>query len=81
MIKNIILIFQILFAIVLVFLIIIQAKGTGLSSSILGTSTVYSTKRGVEKIVYYGTVVTAVLFLLLQFLFWQLNKFFIYIRA
>lgn len=60
--KNIILIVQIILSILLVASILIQAKGTGLSSSIMGGSSIYSTKRGVEKIVYRFTILISLLF-------------------
>jgi len=62
--KTFFLILQIIFAVVLIFLITIQAKGTGLSKSFMGGSSLYSTKRGFEKIVFYATIVTTVFFFL-----------------
>lgn len=64
MLKNGILIFQIILAAVLVFLIILQSKGTGLSSSIMGGLSLYSTKRGVEKVIFYLTIAVSFLFFL-----------------
>lgn len=61
--KTAILIIQIIFAILLVLLILLQGKGAGLNSP-LGSIGVYSTRRGVEKIVYYATIATAFLFFL-----------------
>ena len=56
---------QIVFGVVLVFLIILQGKGAGLSSGAFGNFfSTYSTKRGVEKIVFQLTIVVAVLFFL-----------------
>ena len=64
MIRNGILIFQIILAVILVFLIILQSKGTGLSSSIMGGLNLYSTKRGVEKVIFYLTIAVSFLFFL-----------------
>lgn len=55
-------IFQILISICLTGLIILQAKGTGLGSS-FGPSS-FSTKRGVEKTIFWITVILAIFFAL-----------------
>ncbi len=62
MIKNIVLIVQIVFSLTLIFLIVMQSKGSGFGSSFMGGSQVYSTKRGVEKAVFKLTIVISVLF-------------------
>jgi len=67
MIKNIFLILQIFLGIGLVFLIVLQGKGTSLSRPILGSIGVYSTRRGVEKVIFYLTIVLAALFFLSSF--------------
>ena len=58
------LIAQIIVAITLIVLIILQGKGTGLSG-IFGGSTNYHAKRGMEKTLFYLTIVFAVLFIAL----------------
>jgi preprotein translocase subunit SecG len=55
---------QIILAIILVGLILLQAKGTGLGSSFGGDLSSYSTKRGAEKILFNMTIIVAVLFFL-----------------
>lgn len=55
------LIAQIVVSISLIVFVILQAKGGGLSS-VLGGSTNYHAKRGVEKTLFYTTIVTALLF-------------------
>lgn len=55
---------QIIISITLIVLIILQAKGTGLSS-VFGGSTNYHAKRGVEKTLFYLTIVVAVVFVAL----------------
>jgi preprotein translocase subunit SecG len=55
------LIFQIIVSICLITFIILQAKGTGLSG-VLGGSTTYHAKRGMEKTLFYATIVASILF-------------------
>lgn len=61
---------QIIIALLLTVAILIQSEGSGLSS-IVGGNQFYSTKRGVEKIVFIGTIILAVSFVI--------NSFFLYI--
>ena len=42
--------------------ILLQQRGTGLSSTFGGGMMEYSTKRGAEKIIFYATIVLVVLF-------------------
>lgn len=42
--------------------ILLQQRGSGLSSTFGGTGNVYTSKRGAEKIVFFFTIVMAVLF-------------------
>ncbi|KKT68728.1 MAG: Preprotein translocase, SecG subunit [candidate division WWE3 bacterium GW2011_GWB1_44_4] len=49
-------IIQILVALSLIALILLQAKGGGLGTAFGGQSQVYHTKKGVEKIVFYLTI-------------------------
>lgn len=53
---------QIVLSVVLIALIMVQSKGTGLSSVFGGEGNVYRTKRGAEKIIFIVTIVVAVLF-------------------
>lgn len=62
MIKNVFLVVEILVAVGLVSLILLQAKGTGLSSSFGGGGEFYQSRRGVEKIVTYATIGLTALF-------------------
>jgi protein translocase SecG subunit len=56
------LIAQIIVSVALIVLVILQSKGgTGLSG-VLGGSVGYHAKRGVEKTLFYATIVTAFLF-------------------
>ncbi len=54
---------QIASAVLLIVAILLQQRGEGLSGGLVGTALEYSTKRGVEKWLFYGTIVLAVVFL------------------
>lgn len=56
---------QITVGIILIGLIILQAKGTGLGSGFGGDMGHYSTKRGAEKFIFTATIVIGVIFLLI----------------
>lgn len=63
--ENGLFLIQILLGVILVFLVLIQAKGVGLGTPFGGTLwAAYSTKRGVEKVIFNLTIVLAILFLL-----------------
>ncbi len=46
----------------LVFCVLLQERGTGIGSSFGGSSTIYRTKRGVEKVLFRATIVFGLLF-------------------
>ena len=52
--------FQIISSIALVALVIMQAKGTGLSGTFGGEGMFYRSKRGVERLLFRGTIISAV---------------------
>ena len=54
----------ILVAVALVVAVLLQARGTGLSSTFGGDSAVYRSRRGVERRLWQFTIVLAVLFVL-----------------
>lgn len=56
-------IIQIVLAILLVGVVLIQNRGTGLGAAFGGEGNIYRTKRGVEKYLFTATIVLAVLFL------------------
>lgn len=66
MIKQLIFIIQIVLAVLLVLVIIIQQKGTGLGSSFGGELSFYRTKRGAEKMLFYLTIILASVFIALS---------------
>jgi preprotein translocase subunit SecG len=53
---------QIVISVALIVVILIQAKGSGLGSIFGGDSSIYKTRRGVEKTLYQATVGLAVAF-------------------
>ena len=56
-------IFQILVGALLITVILLQQRGGGLSAVFGGEGNIYRTKRGFEKILFWGTVGLAILFL------------------
>lgn len=59
---------QIILALLVICLILLQAKGTGLGSTFGSNMAVYSTRRGVEKILFKLTLIISGLFLLISIL-------------
>lgn len=66
--KDQLLIAQIIISVLLVILILLQQRGTALGSAFGGPGEVYSTRRGVQKKLMYGTVVLVVAFIVLTIL-------------
>lgn len=57
---------EILVALALILVVLLQAKGSGFGSALGGSSgSVFRTRRGVEKTLFQFTIVLAVLFILL----------------
>lgn len=54
---------QIIIAILLIIFILLQQRGSGLSSAFGGEGNIYLTKRGAEKVIFILTIILAVLFL------------------
>lgn len=63
MFKNILIISQIVISVVLISLIVLQAKGVGLGRAWGGGGEFYKSRRGVENIIFKTTIIFAVLFL------------------
>ena len=55
---------QILVSVAVIAAILLQARGTGLSSTFGGDSAVYRSRRGIEKSLFRFTIVLAALFVL-----------------
>jgi preprotein translocase subunit SecG len=66
--KTALLILQLITSVALITVILLQSKGSGLSSAFGGGGGVYRSKRGVEKLFVYLTVILAVVFLVLSLL-------------
>lgn len=54
---------QVIVALLLSAVILLQAKGTGLGVTFGGGGEFYRSKRGIEKILFYGTILLAIVFL------------------
>lgn len=61
--KNILNILQIVFSILLVVVILLQNRGSGLGAAFGGEGNIYRTKRGLEKSLHVTTIILSVLFL------------------
>jgi preprotein translocase subunit SecG len=64
---NLILITQTILSIVLVLLILVQSKGTGLSKA-WGSGGISSTRRGLERLMFKATFVVAGFFIIISIL-------------
>ncbi len=62
MVKTLLTVLQVLISILLITAILLQQKGAGLGGVFGGTGNVYSTKRGVDKILFRATILLSVLF-------------------
>jgi len=61
----VLLVAQIIVSIIMTILIMMQRQSGGLGAS-FGSGTAYHTRRGIEKGVFYSTIVTAALFTLIS---------------
>lgn len=57
---------QIILGVLLILVILIQQKGSGLGSTFGGDLSFYRTKRGAEKFLFWITIILACLFILLS---------------
>ncbi|RJQ37906.1 preprotein translocase subunit SecG [Candidatus Microgenomates bacterium] len=55
-------IIQIIVSVLLIVAILLQARGTGLSSSFGGGGEFFQSRRSIERVLVYGTVILAVFF-------------------
>lgn len=62
--KPAISIIQIILGILLIVVIIIQQKGSGIGTAFGGDLSFYRTKRGAEKLLFYATIAIACIFIL-----------------
>lgn len=61
--SNILTIVQIVLSILLVIVVLLQQQGSGLGSAFGGDGNVFRTKRGIEKTLFYATIVLAIAFM------------------
>lgn len=66
--KPVIALIQIILGVILILVIIIQQKGTGLGTAFGGDLSFYRTKRGAEKLLFYLTIILSSVFILLSLL-------------
>lgn len=66
--KSVLPAIQIGLSVILIVLILIQSKGSGLSGVFGGEGNVYRTKRGAEKVIFIVTIVVVILFFGVAFL-------------
>lgn len=64
--KEVLSIIQIVLGILFIVLVLLQAKGTGLGSAFGGEIAFYSTKRGVERILFILTIIVASLLMIVS---------------
>jgi protein translocase SecG subunit len=64
---NILTVIQLIISVLLISAILMQQRGSGLSSAFGGGGESYHTKRGFEKILFISTIVLASLFLISTF--------------
>jgi len=64
--KTFLLFIQIIISSLLIVVILMQSKGTGLSSTFGGGGGFYRSKRGVEKLFVYITIILVAVFLILS---------------
>lgn len=64
--ETILNIIQLILAVILIVTVLLQQKGTGLSGVFGGSGNIYSTKRGLDKILFNITVATVVIFFVIS---------------
>ncbi len=64
--ENILIILQIIFGLLIIGLILLQSKGTGLGSTFGGDMGFYGTKRGAEKMLFIITIILSIIFLIVS---------------
>ena len=66
--RNLLLWLQIAVSVLLVTAILLQQKGVGLGAAFGGSGQIYRSKRGLEKGLFIGTIILAVLFVVIALL-------------
>ena len=66
MISKILIIVQLVLSILLTVAVLLQQRGSGLGAAFGGSSNIYSTKRGIDKMLFRATIGLSILFLLVS---------------
>ncbi len=66
--KNFLLILNIIFSVLIVVFILIQGRGAGLGSAWGGGGEMFQTRRGMEKIILWLTIIFIIIFLVVSFI-------------
>lgn len=65
--RQILNILELVIALLIILLVLLQAKGTGLGTTFGGSGEFYSARRGVEKIVFQLTILLTIAFAVVSF--------------
>lgn len=57
---------QIIISVVLIGVLLLQARGSGFSATFSSDSSIYRTRRGVEKTLFNATIALAIIFILIS---------------
>lgn len=60
--QSVLNIIQLVLAVFLIVIVMLQQRGAGLGATFGGSSAVYNTKRGIDKVLFQVTIVTSILF-------------------
>jgi preprotein translocase subunit SecG len=55
-------IIQLITACLLILVVLLQQKGSGMGAAFGGSSNIYSTKRGIDKVLFKATIVVSIIF-------------------
>ncbi len=64
--KTVFSVLQIILSVLMIVVVLLQQKGSGLGATFGGASSVYTTRRGVDKLLFNATIVIAALFLIVS---------------
>ncbi len=62
--KTALSVLQLVLAVLMIVVVLLQQKGSGLGAAFGGSNSVYTTRRGVDKVLFNATIVISVAFLL-----------------
>lgn len=65
--KQIVFLIQIVLGLLLILMIMLQSKGTGIGSTFGGDMGFYGTKRGAERLMFITTIIISALFFITSF--------------